>query len=478
MSTFSGLNTATTALWAAQRGLDVTGQNIANVNTDGYSRQRVTLQAMGGTAVPAIHSVAGQVGSGVNSHEIIRIRDAFLDGRAQVESARTSRLTVLSDALSQVEAAFREPGPSGIQSMLADVWTGFSELVNNPTEPAARSQVLERLDILATGLRTTSATLDQQWTQTRDNLQALVTEVNSTVRSIADLNGAIRTASQAGLPVNELSDRRDLLVQSLAQQVGGTSLPGKDGMLDVVVGGTTLVSGTDVLGLELAGVDDPATVGTGNDPRVVTVPGGTALALRGTGGGRLDTLTVTLPKYRGALDDVAEQLARSLNGVQAAGFDAAGNAGQPLLGDGPGTAPVDLTKVTAANITLRITTPERLAAAAKSPADLGGAVSGDGGNADAFFQLSLQGDGVDATYRALVVALGVESAVAERDMTVQSVISTQVDASRESVSGVNLDEEMTNMLSFQHAYSAAARMVTAIDEALDKLINGTGVVGR
>ncbi|MGY1703678.1 flagellar hook-associated protein FlgK [Geodermatophilus sp. SYSU D00697] len=478
MSTFSGLNTATTALWAAQRGLDVTGQNIANVNTEGYSRQRVTLQAMGGTAVPAIHSVAGQVGSGVSSDEIIRIRDAFLEGRAQVESSRTARLTVSSDSLAQIEAAFREPGTSGIQSMLADVWSGFSDLANKPTEPAARSQVLERLDILARGIRTTSATLDQQWTQTRDNLQALVTEVNATSRSIADLNSAIRSASQAGLPVNELSDRRDLLVQSLAKQVGGTSIPGKDGMVDVVVGGTTLVSGTDVLGMELVGADEPGAVGTDGEPRVRTVPGGTTLTLGGTGGGQVQALTTTIPKYRGQLDAVAQHLASSLNGVQTTGYDAGGALGEPLLGNGPGTGAVDASLVTAANITLRITAPAKLAAAATSPTDLGGAVSADGINADRFFQLSRQPDGVDAGYRALVVALGVESAVAERDLTVQSVISTQVDASRESVSGVNLDEEMTNMLSFQHAYSAAARMVTAIDEALDKLINGTGVVGR
>jgi flagellar hook-associated protein 1 FlgK len=85
---------------------------------------------------------------------------------------------------------------------------------------------------------------------------------------------------------------------------------------------------------------------------------------------------------------------------------------------------------------------------------------------------------VDATYRALVVGLGVEASVASRDLEVQTVIATQVDSARQSVSGVNLDEEMTNMLSFQHAYSAAARMVTAIDEALDTLISRTGLVGR
>ncbi|MGY1637931.1 flagellar hook-associated protein FlgK [Geodermatophilus sp. SYSU D00742] len=496
MSTFSGLNAATTALWAAQRGLDVSGQNIANVNTEGYSRQRVDLRAMGGTEVPAVHSVSSQVGSGVSSDQIIRIRDVFLDGRAQVESARTASLTVRSDALRQVESAFREPGDTGIQSMLADVWAGFSDVANKPTEPAARSQVLERLDILTAGLRTTRASLDQQWTQTRDDLQALLRDVNESAESIGELNAAIRTASQAGLPVNELSDRRDALVLSLAEQVGATSIPGRDGMVDVVVGGSTLVSGAHVLGMELVGADTADGVGSGDDPRVQTAPGGTSLRLGGTVGGQLSALTGVIPSYRGRLDQLARDLVQDLNAVHAGGtdstgtvhlggYDSTGAKGGVLLDDGSGAATVDLTKVTAANITLRITEAGELAAAAKSPDDLKasptdptGPVSADGGNADAFFRLSLKPNGVDADYRTLVVALGVESSVAGRDLTVQSVISTQVDAAREAVSGVNLDEEMTSMLSFQHAYNAAARMVTAIDEALDTLISRTGLVGR
>ncbi|MGY1660065.1 flagellar hook-associated protein FlgK [Geodermatophilus sp. SYSU D00705] len=475
MSSFSGLNAATTALWAAQRGLDVVGQNVANVNTEGYSRQRVSLQAMGGTAVPAIYSVSDAVGSGVDSDTIIRIRDAFLEGRGQVESARTASLTVSDDVLTQVQTAFREPGESGVQSMLADVWAGFSDLVNNPTEPAARSQVLERLDILAGGLRTTSASLDQQWTQTRDNLQALVAEVNSTAASIAELNASIQAAGNLGLPVNELSDRRDGLVLSLAKQVGGTAVPDDDGMVKVLVGGTTVVSGGRAITVQAVGAAGLAGVGSGDDPRVVTVPGGTTVALGGTGGGQLQALTTTIPKYSRELDAVARQLVTALNGVQTTGYDTAGAPGEPLMDDGAGGTGAT---VTAGNISLRLTDPAKLAAASVRPADLGGAVSGDGINADRFAQLGLAANGVDVNYRALVVALGVEASVAARDLKVQTVISTQVDAARESVSGVNLDEEMTSMLSFQHAYNAAARMVTAIDEALDKLINGTGVVGR
>jgi flagellar hook-associated protein 1 FlgK len=249
-------------------------------------------------------------------------------------------------------------------------------------------------------------------------------------------------------------------------------------MVDVTVGGTTLVAGGSALGLRVAGVDDPDAVGTGNDPRLVTAPGGTTLAVGGTAGGQLTVLSTTLPSYRNALDGLARDLVGKINAVQAQGYDVYGapGAAEPLMDDGSGNPVVDLANVNAGNISVRVTRPELIAAATTAPGVLGGP-SADGDNADAFFDLSLEDGGVDATYRALVVALGVEASVAARDVEVQKVISTQVDAARESVSGVNLDEEMTNMLQFQHAYSAAARMITAIDETLDVLINRTGRVG-
>jgi flagellar hook-associated protein 1 len=488
-STFGGLNTARTALWASQRGLDVTGQNIANVNTDGYSRQRVELRAMGGTAVPAIHSVSSPVGNGVDASQVDRIRDVFLERRGQVETARTAQLAQVTDALGTVEAALREPGDSGLQSMLADVWAGFSAVSSSPTEAGARREVLERLDTLAAGMRTTRNTLDGQWTQTRDDLIVLAADVNATSASIADLNTQIRQAVRSGLPSNELSDRRDLLVMQLSEKVGATAVPGSDGMVDVVVGGTTLVASGAALGVRVAGVDGPDGLGGGDDPRLVTSPGGTTLAVGGTAGGRLTVLTDTLPRYREALDQLARDLVQDLNAVHAGGLDSTGvahqggwdldgNAGTVLLDDGSGSPTFAVADVNAGNITVRITSPAKLAAAALGGADLNGKVSADGRNADAFSQLGSRSGGVDADYRQLVVSLGVESAVATRDLQVQTVISTQVDAARESASGVSLDEEMTTMLSFQHAYSAAARMVTAIDEALDTLINRTGVVGR
>ena len=466
MSTFSGLNAATTALWAQRRALDVTGQNIANVNTDGYSRQRADLQAMGGSVVPAFYSTSPGIGQGVTADDVIRIRDAFLEGRGQTEHANSARLTAESEALELVEQAFREPGDTGIQSLLSDLWSGWQDVANKPADLAARGQVLERLDTLVGGLHFSQASLDSQWQQGRESLQVLVDDVNAAAGTIAKLNTAIQRATQSGLPANDLSDQRDLLIMKLADQVGATVRPGDDGALDVLVGGMTLVAGGSASKLALAGTTDPDLV-SGDPPRLVASAGGFPIAVDGTAGGRLNSLTTIIPSYRKQLDDLAANLATTLNDAHDDGFDLTGAAGGALLGSSGGP-------VTATSIKVMITDPNRVAASSIGP----GTPNLDHGNADKIAQLAQSTTGTDATYRKMIVELGVQSAVSQRDLDIQTVITTQVDAARDSVAGVNIDEEMTNMLSYQHAYSAASRLVTTIDEMLDQLINRTGVVGR
>jgi flagellar hook-associated protein 1 FlgK len=479
VSGFSSLNVARTALWASQRGLDVTGQNIANVNTEGYSRQRAELQAIGANTVPALYSVSNEVGGGVSADTVTRIRDAFLEGRAQTEHANQANLTAAKDALSQIEQAFREPGDTGIQSMLTDVSSAWDDVANHPENLAARSQLLQRAETLVSGLHATKASLDGQWNQTRENLQVLVADVNAAAGSIAKLNEQIKQATITGEPANDLADKRDLLVMTLAEKVGATTTPGEDGAVNVVVAGTTLVAGGKALTLGLSGTSDPDAV-TSDPPSIVTVPAGSKLRVGGTAQGQLATLTTIVPDYRTALDGIAQKLAGSLNAVHVTGYDLTGTPGNPMFDDGTGSGAtvVDPTTITASNIRLRIKQPGEVAAAKLSPIDTGGAPSRDGGIADQISGMRLDPAGTEAKYRELVVQLGVQSAVATRNLDIQSVIATQVDASRDSVAGVSIDEEMTNMLQFQHAYSAAGRLVTAIDETLDTLINHTGLVGR
>jgi flagellar hook-associated protein 1 len=468
VSTFSGLNTATTALWAQQRGLDVTGQNIANVNTAGYSRQRAELQSVGGNAVPAMYAVTNQVGQGVDADKVIRIRDAFLESRAQAESATSARLTVADDTLAQIEQAFREPGDTGIQAKMTAVYTAWSDVANHPTEDGARSALLQKTATLVAELKTTSANLDEQWTQTRDSLDVLAKDVNAKAASIAELNTAIKRGTQSGLPVNELADKRDALVLELSSAIGATTSPGADGQVNVVVAGATLISGGTATAVKIVGTDDPSDA-TAGDPRFVTDPGSTPLNLGGTASGKLTALLVTIPTYKASLDGVAQQIADEFNAAQAGGVDRNGGIGATMFDDGAGG-----TTVTAATLTLELTDTAQLAAA--GPATVNQKTS-DNTNALKTALLQYKPDGAVVGYRKLIVGLGVEAAVASSNLQTQAVVSSQVDASREAASGVNLDEEMTNMLQFQHAYSAAARMITTIDETLDVLINRTGRVG-
>jgi flagellar hook-associated protein 1 FlgK len=464
--TFSGLNTARTALWAQQRALDVTGQNIANMNTVGYSRQRAELQSLGGTSVPASYAVDNNIGGGVSADKVTRIRDAFLESRAQLETASTASMTVADSTYAQIEDAFKEPGDTGIQSQLSDMWAAWGDVHQNSTNPGPRSEVLERTQTLVAGIRTTRAALDEQWGGNYDGLQTLVQDVNSTASSIADLNDRIRRASIAGLPSNELADKRDTLVLQLSQQIGATASPADDGVVNVSIGGTSLVTGNKALTLKVVGSSNPDDLAT-DAPRVMTDPGGTLVRPGGTAEGQLTAMTATIPQYRNAIDSLAKNLAAELNAVHQAGYDQDGNQGVALLDDGAG----DPTKITAANLTVAITDGRKIAAATLSPAAVGGAASGDSTNADNIYQLSLKTTGTDASYRKMVVSLGVEAQTATNRLSSQSVISTQVDSARESVSGVNIDEEMSNMLQYQHAYAAAGQLVSTINDMLDTLIN-------
>ena len=475
MSTFSGLNTAGTALWAAQRAMDVTGQNVANANTDGYSRQRVDLQSVAAGAVPAMWSTGQQVGQGVNADQVTRIRDAFLQVQAQGSHSSVASLTVQDGTLTAVQQAFQEPGSNGIQAQLSSFWAGFGDIANHPADSGARSQLLERAQTLAAGIRSTNGSLDQQWGQTRDSLQALLTDANATAASIAGLNQEIKAATQTGLSTNELADKRDQLIMKLSEQIGASSVDMGDGTLNVVVGGTTLVAGGTALGMELTGPNDSR--GTASAPLVIqTRPGGTPLRVGGTADGDLTSMTSIIPGYQKQLDGIAQQLATQVNAAHQTGYDQDGNAGGKFFTDGAGGG----TAVTAANLTVALTSTRQVAAATVDPASAGGtlqpdgtwsAVSSDSNLADTLFQQRLLGTGADATYNSMITGLGVQATATSTTLSAQSVISTNVDAAVESTSGVNLDEEMTNMLQFQHGYAAAGKLVSTINQMLDDLMN-------
>lgn len=471
MSSFSGLNTSLTSLYAQRKAIDITGQNISNVNTEGYSRQRVNMTSIATGSIPAVFSKGNGVGGGVNSDTVIRIRDAFLEARAHTEHNSNSRLAEEAIQLDGIESAFREPGDFGIQSVLGTMWAGWQDVANSPLDNASRAQLLQQTTTVAKTLNATRASLDQQWTNTRENLDAVVAEVNVTSKAIADLNATITRATQSGLPAHELMDQRGVLVLSLADKIGAVARPGDDGTLNVFVNGTPLVFGATANPVKVVGATNPDDALT-NPVRIEAANGNFAIDVGGTAGGSVKSLGTYLPTYRNQLDAMASSLAASINNQQGLGYDANGTPGTAMFDTGGAAGPI-----TAANISVAFTDPSLIAASGQPTVPPAAPVK-DGSNADKMAQLQFDANGATQAYRRLIVDLGVQTQGAIRSSDIQSVITVQVDAAREATAGVNLDEEMANMMAFQRAYEAASRMFSAIDQTLDILINRTGLVGR
>jgi flagellar hook-associated protein 1 FlgK len=458
-STFSGISTALSALYAQRRGLDVTGQNIANINTDGYSRQRADLSSVSSGAVASLWSVGDGVSGGVDVSGVARLRDGFLESRARSEHARSAYVESRLNSLKDVEQVLTEPSDSGVAAQLGDLWAGFHDVANRPGDEAARSQLLQRAGTITGTLNSSSAALSRQWDAQREQVDGLVAEVNAGAASLAELNQAIMRATQAGLPSNELADRRDVLAQKLAELTGGTGQVGENGAVDIYIEGTALVRGSRAEKLTVTGGDRLVDVGAApivvswlQDGRPTGISGGTIGAVT-------ENLNITLPGYTKDLDAVAAKLTSIVNTVHTAGFDLDGNAGVALF-----------TGTTAATLTVAITDPRKVAASATQTS--GG--NREGGNADKLAKLKSDPTGPDSSWRTLVVGIGVTVQTADNRAAVQAAVTAKTDNLRDSVAGVNLDEEMTNMLAYQRAYEGAARVMSTIDSMLDTLINRMG----
>lgn len=475
----SSLNIGTSAIHAAQRGLDITGQNIANSATPGYTRQRVDLESIGGPGVPAFWSRYDGVGEGVQVTGVSRMNDEFLEARARHSNAALSDVQAQAKALDAVERTVGEPSDTGLQKKLSEFWNSWAEIPKDRSSAGPRNQTVEKAIAAATQLNQMSSSLTTQWTDTNSEIQANLTDVNKMAEDVAELNVAIRNNNIAKVPSNELLDQRDTLIAKISALTGATTKPAEidqggvfdSQAVDVYIGGNKLVDGVKANSLKLTG--ETAYPTDGSTPGQVSITwatgdaAGTDAALT-TGGlnGQLKSLNETIPNYLTKLDDVAAKLAETVNTQLEDGYTEAGDSGS----DHPLFQAADDGTVTASSI--RVTSgfdPRDLAISAGDPNGTPAAYDGD--NATAMASKLTDKDGADASYSALVVQLGVQTQSVNRNVAVQDNVVKQAEDARDNVAGVSLNEEMTNLIKYQHSFSAAAKFVGVINQTLDTLIN-------
>lgn len=461
MSTFSGLNTAYSGLAAARAGLDVTGQNIANATTQGYTRQRLETSAAAPVR-PTMFTSGTRAGEGVLVEGIARLNDVHLEARVRITAGAAGYTAVRAQAYSALEGSLGEPGTHGVSASLQDFWAGWQELSNHPEKDASASSLLSAAGELTARVSAGYRAVEDQWASLRSSAGTLVTEVNDAAMQIADLNRQIRSAVASGTSANQLLDRRTTLTATLAGLTGATVRENADGTADVLLAGNALVSGTTARALQVTGparLDGPGTVRVEWAHR----PGASA----GVESGELAaTLSLLAPA------DAGGALAQA-----AAGYDAfaAKLADQVnTLHSGAGKGPFFAYQPNRAAASLTVL-PARLGdLAAGAP----GAGAYDGSVADAISGIGTGTGSPDAAWSAFVADLGAAARTELQGNALAEVSATTALQQQLGAGSVSMDEEQVNLLQYQHAYQGAARVMTAVDEMLDVLINRMGIVGR
>jgi flagellar hook-associated protein 1 FlgK len=481
-STFGGIETSLRGLRAQQLALDVTGHNISNANTPGYSRQVANMKATDPYAVPTMNrlNMAGQIGTGVSVTQIQRMRDQFVDRRTQYENASLGYWDARQRSFDHLEVTLAEPADletgASIGYHLNEFWSALQQLgnANRPDNVAVRSVVREKGNNLCDTIRSTYNQLIALQEDVNAELAVRIGRINSLAEQIAGLNGEIAKISAVGDAPNDLMDQREVLVAELSKMTSIAIQSDELNRYSISISGMLLVTGDTAYSMATeVNADSLYDVVWSHNGRAVEFTNGEIKGL-------MEMRDVEILSYMDALDNFAATLVEQFNGQHRAGYGLDGSHDIDFFQPGTKADNIRLSDDILAADGLN-----RIAATWVEPPDPWDGQVGNGENALKLAWLlksetfsSLGDNTLSDYYDSLIAKLGVDAEKAKVTHANQQILVGHLKNMQESVAGVSLDEEMANLIRFQNSYNAAARMMTAIDETLDKLINGTGIVGR
>jgi flagellar hook-associated protein 1 len=451
------LGLARDALAANSFALDVTGQNVANVNTPGYVRRTAVLETR----------IAGNVSyGGVDAAGVQRSVDQFVDARVYDATGNAMGAQTRDSQLGGVEALFNDTNGTGLGSSISALFSSFSALSASPTDDAARANVLARADDFATHLRDTTSTIQTQRQDELTQAGGVAQSTNALASQIAKLNEQIKAAENTGGDASDLRDKQGSLVSQLSKLVDVHTFTDAHGQLVVRAAGATLVEG-NVAGSFSVSTDPAGTMRLmmnrqQGSPIDVTdhLTGGQLAGLKEV---RDTDATAVLSR----LDQLASDVGNAVNAQHMAGFGADGSTGNALFSGTGSAATIGLDAGMVGH-------PEKVAASSSAAG-----VPGGSGNAVALAGLSaspIVGGTLTAAdaYGGLVGDIGQRKAQAAQDSEMRSAMQSQAEAMRSSNEGVSVDEEMINLSKYQRAYEAASKLVSTADTLLQELMTEVG----
>ena len=482
-STFSTLEIGKSALLTSRRAIDVTGHNMANASTPGYSRQRVIQEPI----IQRISLSAGTSGMGVKISDVARIRDKFVDAVLRNEQVKRAAFAIQKDVLDHLQVVFAEPSDSSIRESVDLFWASWHDLSSDPQSSAARAQLFEAGRSLTDMFRHLGSQIDSLTADIETGIGATVGKVNLLAERVGSLNIEISRAMARKEPVGDLMDRRDLLLDELTELTGATVSYLDEGTVRVNIGGIPLVDRHKVYELastlSVDGVRFHLLTGPNDSDKILLD------SVAGSLGGHKTARDQVVLRFRKELSNVLRDFAQGVNTIHSTNQDEPDDPYCPFFDFDPsdvlatirihhgieedrgkirtgiGTDPLDGRIALAIADFIEGTENNYLAGLAEIVPPLGPA-----------FDPS-HGDFTDK-WMAIVGGLGVEGQKVESGYDTQELLVKELANRKDSISGVSLDEEIANLIREQHAFNAASRLISTADDMLDTIINRMGLGGR
>jgi flagellar hook-associated protein 1 FlgK len=464
---FGTLELGSRSLQNQRQGIEVTGHNIANADNPAFARQRLQIQTSFAISTPY-----GQQGTGAVSVTINRLRNELLDEQVRGELSVTAFLETQQETLQYAQSALgqevdRQGNVSGVSvspeqalsSRFNDFFAGLQSVAASPESMEERQALVMSAVQLATRFNLTDQRLAELQSQLNTSVQASTDKANGLLTEIADLNLQVRKAELGNSgPANDLRDLRQQRLEELSKLVKADTATDTDGTLHISVGGVTMVSGHQVL-------DRLQTYDAGGGMlRLRAETAGTSLDVTaGSIAAAMATRDGEVAGLRSDLNTLASTLITEVNAVHRAGFSLTGSTGADLF-TGSGSSDIAVNASIVGNPALL---------------QMSG-VAGTVGNNQAALDLAHLADRAHAglsnlsfsgNYSQIIGGLGHALASVNSRVEDQSRVANLLSTQRDSVSGVSLDEEMTNMMKYQKAFEASARLITVVEEMLDTVMN-------
>lgn len=461
MSGISNLfNIGSSGLFAFQQALSVTAHNMANVNTKGYSKQEAVLAE----ALP-INGRPGQIGTGVQVTAIRRDVDAFINSQLLASRQQLGQHDASNSALSDIERLFGDSADQSLGTDLDNLFKAFQDVATDPSNVTARSVLLSKAQTVADRFNQADSTLTTQRQSLDQEIAQTITTMNNLAQQAADLNDKISQAELSGQHANDLRDQRQRVIHDIGEQINVTSLEDATGQVTLFVGRGQVLVDKNVTH-ELTGVANAGNNGlldvhyqtTGSASVDIT-----SVISSGRLKGLLDARDVTIPDVRTQLDTLASNLVTEVNTQHQLGVGLDASTGLDLFASAG---------VTAATIAVALTDGRQVAAS-----DTAAGLPGNNVNALALANLqhmaisALSNATLNGYYQTTASGVGADAQHASQDLTAQQTLQSELEAHWSEVSGVSLDEELVNMMTYQRAFEASSRVIVMADELMQTILN-------